>query len=98
MPSAVLKKSVVLPSLKTHRIHSPKYKVLLHKDRFNNKLYVSKVISKIIPNLTHEEAEQKFVEAQNQGVSLLTICPQEEAEIYCEQIRTNSCISTIEPE
>jgi ATP-dependent Clp protease adaptor protein ClpS len=75
----------------------PRYKLLLHDDKFNEGRYVVKVLARIICNMTMEEAEEKMMEAHLKGVSLLRVCPQDEAEDYCEKIRYNGVKSTVEP-
>ncbi|EIE25987.1 ClpS-domain-containing protein [Coccomyxa subellipsoidea C-169] len=73
------------------------YRVMLHNDDFNRREYVVKVLLKVLDNFTMEDAINCMQEAHTNGVACLVSCPQEDAEKYCEGLRTNGLISTIEP-
>jgi ATP-dependent Clp protease adapter protein ClpS len=75
----------------------PHYKLLLHKEIgvFDHQ-YVAKVVHKTIDGMSFEEACDKTTEAYLMGSSLLRICPQELAKDYCEKIRANKVMATIE--
>ena len=59
--------------------------------------YVVKVLLKTIPNLVLEDAYRIMEEAHNNGMACVIVCPQEEAEGYCDALRKCSLTSTIEP-
>lgn len=73
------------------------YRVMLHNDDFNRREYVVKVLIKVLDNFTVEDAINCMQEAHTNGVACLVSCPQEDAERYCEGLRGNGLISTIEP-
>ncbi|CAL8470223.1 g9765 [Coccomyxa elongata] len=73
------------------------YRVMLHNDDFNRREYVVKVLLKVLDNFTMEDAINCMQEAHTNGVACLVSCPQEDAEKYCEGLRVNGLISTIEP-
>ena len=56
-----------------------------------------KVLLKTIPNLVLEDAYRIMEEAHNNGMACVIVCPQEEAEGYCDALRKCSLTSTIEP-
>ncbi|CAL5218729.1 g443 [Coccomyxa viridis] len=73
------------------------YRVMLHNDDFNRREYVVKVLLKVLDNFTMEDAINCMQEAHTNGVACLVSCPQEDAEKYCEGLRGNGLISSIEP-
>lgn len=75
----------------------PRYSLLLHRDKFQDDRYVSKVIAGVIEGMTMEEATAKTEEARDKGVALLRVYPQEVAEERCELIRRNGVKSTVQP-
>ncbi|CAG9462214.1 unnamed protein product [Pedinophyceae sp. YPF-701] len=83
---------------RTSKRHSPIYKVLLHNDDVNRRDYVVKVLMKVVHELTMDDAVMVMEEAHLSGVALVTACAQETAEEYCEGLRGNGLISTIEPD
>ncbi len=44
-----------------------------------------------------EDAAAPLQEAHTNGLACLVMCPQEDAERYCEGLRGNGLISSIEP-
>lgn len=75
----------------------PHYKLILHKDsRFVHK-HVSKVLSKVIVDMSLPEANDKATEAYLKGISLLRVCPEDIAVSYCNDITKNNVSATIEP-
>ena len=76
----------------------PHYKVFLHRETncaFEHQ-YVAKTVYTVIDDMSYEEACNKTTEAYLMGRSLLRVCPQGLAEVYCEKIRDNKVIATIE--
>jgi ATP-dependent Clp protease adaptor protein ClpS len=76
---------------------SPPYRVMLHNDNFNKREYVVQVLMKVIPGMTVDIAVNVMQEAHVNGVAVATTCGQEEAEEYCNSLRSNGLVSSIEP-
>jgi ATP-dependent Clp protease adapter protein ClpS len=75
----------------------PHYKVMLHKDDNFVHKHVSKVLSEVIIDMSLTEANDKATEAYLKGKSLLRVCPEDVAKIYCSEIINNKVSATIEP-
>jgi ATP-dependent Clp protease adaptor protein ClpS len=88
-----------LPAAETSKLRKrpPIYKVMLHNDNYNRREYVVKVLIKVVEGFTVEDAMQVMEEAHETGVAMVLACPQDEAEEYCENLRTNGLASSIEP-
>lgn len=76
---------------------TPPYRVILHNDDINRREYVVQVLMKVIPGMTVDNAVNIMQEAHYNGLSVVIICSQSEAEEYCMQLRRNGLLSTIEP-
>lgn len=83
--------------LKKKKKMSPPYKVLLHNDNFNRREYVVQVLMKVIPGMTVDNAVNIMNEAHVNGMAVVIVCPQNEAEDLCQQLRANGLVSSIEP-
>ncbi|CAA6659398.1 unnamed protein product [Spirodela intermedia] len=68
--------------LRKSRKISPPYRVLLHNDNFNKREYVVQVLMK---------------EAHYNGLAVVIVCAQADAEEHCMQLRGNGLLSSIEP-
>ncbi|KAI8469217.1 MAG: ATP-dependent Clp protease adaptor protein ClpS-domain-containing protein [Monoraphidium minutum] len=75
----------------------PIYKVLLHNDNYNRREYVVKVLMKVVPQITVDDALVVMQEAHESGVALVVACAQDQAETYVEDLRLNGLISSMEP-
>lgn len=75
----------------------PIYKVMLHNDNYNRREYVVKVLLTTVEGLTVDDAVNVMQEAHSSGVALVIACAQDVAEKYCEQLRLNGLISSLEP-
>ncbi|XP_024358029.1 ATP-dependent Clp protease adapter protein CLPS1, chloroplastic isoform X2 [Physcomitrium patens] len=84
--------------LKKKKKMSPPYRVMLHNDNFNKREYVVQVLLKAIPGMTVDIAVNVMNEAHINGIAVVIVCPQEDAEDYCMQLRTNGLLSSIEPD
>ncbi|KAJ3677400.1 hypothetical protein LUZ60_003124 [Juncus effusus] len=73
------------------------YRVILHNDDFNRREYVVQVLMKVIPGMTVDNAVNIMQEAHINGLSVVIICSQAEAEDHCTQLRRNGLLSSIEP-
>ncbi|PON86483.1 Ribosomal protein [Trema orientale] len=76
---------------------SPPYRVLLHNDNYNKREYVVQVLMKVIPGMTLDNAVNIMQEAHYNGMSVVIICAQADAEEHCMQLRGNGLLSSIEP-
>lgn len=76
---------------------SPPYRVILHNDNYNKREYVVQVLMKVIPGMTLDNAVNIMQEAHHNGLSVVIICAQADAEDHCMQLRGNGLLSSIEP-
>ncbi|XP_027911048.1 ATP-dependent Clp protease adapter protein CLPS1, chloroplastic-like [Vigna unguiculata] len=83
--------------LKKSRKTAPPYRVILHNDNFNKREYVVQVLMKVIPGMTLDNAVNIMQEAHYNGLSVVIICAQSDAEDHCMQLRGNGLLSSIEP-
>ncbi|KMZ62029.1 ATP-dependent Clp protease adapter protein clpS [Zostera marina] len=83
--------------LRKKRKTSPPYRVLLHNDNFNKREYVVQVLMKVIPEMTLDIAVNVMQEAHLNGMAVVIICAQVDAEEHCMQLRGNGLLSSIEP-
>ncbi|KAI5074804.1 hypothetical protein GOP47_0010765 [Adiantum capillus-veneris] len=83
--------------LRKVRKMSPPYRVLLHNDNYNKREYVVQVLMKVIPGMTLDNAVNIMQEAHHNGLAVVIICGQVDAEDHCTQLRGNGLLSSIEP-
>uniref|UniRef100_A0A2P2K9I4 Uncharacterized protein LOC105123758 n=1 Tax=Rhizophora mucronata TaxID=61149 RepID=A0A2P2K9I4_RHIMU len=83
--------------LRKSRKMSPPYCVILHNDNFNKREYVVQVLMKVIPGMTLDNAVNIMQEAHYNGLSVVIVCAQADAEEHCMQLRGNGLLSSIEP-
>ncbi|PSS08389.1 ATP-dependent Clp protease adapter protein [Actinidia chinensis var. chinensis] len=83
--------------LRKSRKTSPPYRVMLHNDDHNKREYVVQVLMKVIPGMTVDNAVNIMQEAHYNGLSVVIICPQIDAEDHCMQLRGNGLLSSVEP-
>ncbi|KAI0498801.1 hypothetical protein KFK09_019694 [Dendrobium nobile] len=76
---------------------APPYRVILHNDNFNKREYVVQVLMKVIPGMTLDTAVNIMQEAHYNGLSVVIVCAQADAEEHCMQLRGNGLLSSIEP-
>ncbi|XP_062111179.1 ATP-dependent Clp protease adapter protein CLPS1, chloroplastic [Humulus lupulus] len=76
---------------------APPYRVILHNDNFNKREYVVQVLMKVIPGMTLDIAVNIMQVAHHNGLSVVIICAQADAEEHCMQLRGNGLLSSIEP-
>lgn len=72
------------------------YKVLLYNDETHSKDYVTRVLLKVIPGLTQDDAWRIMNEAHMKGRSVVGIWVFEISEGYCDMLRNNGLRSDIE--
>jgi ATP-dependent Clp protease adaptor protein ClpS len=75
----------------------PQYRVLLHNDNFNRQDYVVQVLLKVIPGMSVDIACDIMQEAHVHGKATIITAPQPDAEEYCEKLRANGLIASLEP-
>ncbi|CAK8534176.1 unnamed protein product [Lathyrus sativus] len=83
--------------LRKSRKTSPPYRVMLHNDNYNKREYVVQVLMKVIPGMTVDIAVNIMQEAHYNGLAVVIICAQVDAEDHCTQLRGNGLLSSIEP-
>ncbi|KAJ7973901.1 ATP-dependent Clp protease adapter protein ClpS [Quillaja saponaria] len=83
--------------LRRSRKTAPPYRVLLHNDNYNKREYVVQVLMKVIPGMTVDIAVNIMQEAHYNGMAVVIICAQVDAEEHCMQLRGNGLLSSIEP-
>ncbi|KAG0449671.1 hypothetical protein HPP92_027103 [Vanilla planifolia] len=66
---------------------TPPYRVILHNDNFNKREYVVQVLMKVIPGMTLDSAVNIMQEAHHNGLSVVIVCAQADAEQHCMQLR-----------
>ncbi|XP_010906089.1 ATP-dependent Clp protease adapter protein CLPS1, chloroplastic isoform X2 [Elaeis guineensis] len=76
---------------------APPYRVILHNDNYNKREYVVQVLMKVIPGMTLDNAVNIMQEAHYNGLAVVIICSQADAEEHCMQLRGNGLLSSIEP-
>ena len=76
---------------------SPPYRVILHNDDVNKREYVVQVLMKVIPGMTLDNAVNIMQEAHSNGLSVVIICAQADAEEHCMKLRNNGLLSSVEP-
>mmetsp|Transcript_1981 Transcript_1981/g.4015 ORF Transcript_1981/g.4015 Transcript_1981/m.4015 type:complete len:184 (+) Transcript_1981:134-685(+) len=84
-------------SKKNKKKKPPQYRVLLHNDNFNKREYVVQVLLKIIPGMSVDIACNVMQEAHVNGKATVITAPQPDAEDYCEGLRANGLVASIEP-
>lgn len=76
---------------------SPPYRVMLHNDNVNRREYVVQVLMKVIPCMTVDIAVNIMQEAHINGLAVVIVCGQVDAEEHCTKLRGNGLRSSIEP-
>lgn len=75
----------------------PIYRLMLHNDNFNRREYVVTVLMKVVDGVTVDDAVNIMQEAHINGLACVITCPQEDAERYCEGLRGNGLVASVEP-
>ncbi|XP_073126668.1 ATP-dependent Clp protease adapter protein CLPS1, chloroplastic isoform X1 [Henckelia pumila] len=83
--------------LRKSRKMSPPFRVMLHNDNYNKREYVVQVLMKVIPGMTLDNAVNIMQEAHYNGLAMVIVCGQADAEEHCTQLRGNGLLSSIEP-
>lgn len=77
----------------------PNYKVIVLNDDFNTFEHVAACLMKYIPNMSKDRAWELTNEVHYQGLAIVWVGPQEQAELYHMQLqRAGLTMAPIEPE
>lgn len=79
------------------RARSSPYRVMLHNDDVNKREAVVSVLMKVVDGMTVDDAVNVMNEAHTNGQACVIVCSQADAERYCEGLRGNGLIASIEP-
>lgn len=72
------------------------FKVLLHNDDHNEMGHVVDAVMKSVPQLGQEAAVAITLEAHQQGLAVVIVCPLEHAEMYRDRLQSFGLTATIE--
>ncbi len=72
---------------KVTRKHYPNYKVIVLNDDFNTFEYVAKCLMTYIPSMTEERAWELTNQVHFEGLAIVWVGPQEQAELYHAQLK-----------
>jgi ATP-dependent Clp protease adaptor protein ClpS len=72
------------------------FKVLLHNDDHNEMGHVVDAVMKSVPQLGQEAAVAITLEAHQQGLAVVIVCPLEHAEMYRDRLKSFGLTATIE--
>jgi ATP-dependent Clp protease adaptor protein ClpS len=72
------------------------FKVLLHNDDHNEMEHVVDAVMKSVPQLGSDAAVAITLEAHQQGVAVVIVCPLEHAEMYRDRLTSFGLTATIE--
>lgn len=95
--SSLFKNNCLVSFCRKSRKMAPPYRVILHNDNYNKREYVVQVLMKVIPGMTLDNAVNIMQEAHHNGLAVVIICSQVDAEEHCMQLRGNGLHSSIEP-
>jgi len=98
--TALLSATETAPAEKSREktTHEPQYKVILYNDDQTPMEHVVRVLQKVIPRMNEKKATAIMLQAHTEGKAVVIKCHKELAEMYCEGLRSEELISTIEPE
>jgi len=65
----------------------PNYKVIVLDDDFNTFQHVAECLMKYIPGMTSDRAWELTVQVDSEGQAIAWVGPQEQAELYHQQLR-----------
>jgi ATP-dependent Clp protease adaptor protein ClpS len=81
--------TLAAPSRVTSRLNQkyPNYKVIVLDDDFNTFQHVAHCLMKYIPQMTEELAWELTNQVHYEGLAIVWVGPQEQAELYHEQLK-----------
>ena len=71
----------------TTKQHYPNYKIIVLNDDFNTFPHVIKCLVTYIPGMSSDRASELANEIHTQGQALVWVGPQEQAELYHQQLK-----------
>lgn len=71
----------------TIKQHYPNYKIIVLNDDFNTFAHVIECLLKYIPGMSGDRARELTDQIHYQGQALVWVGPQEQAELYHQQLR-----------
>lgn len=74
-------------SSQTIKQHYPNYKIIVLNDDFNTFQHVIECLVKYIPGMSSDRARELADEIHYQGQALVWVGPQEQAELYHQQLK-----------
>lgn len=74
-------------SSQTIKQHYPNYKIIVLNDDFNTFKHVIECLVKYIPGMNPDRASDLANEIHNTGQALVWVGPQEQAELYHQQLK-----------
>lgn len=74
-------------SRQTTRVPYPNYKIIVLNDDFNTFEHVTKCLVTYIPKMTPENAWELTNQIHFEGLAIVWVGPQEQAELYHEQLK-----------
>lgn len=84
------------PSLRRSNVDpGKKAKVLLLNDSANERSHVARVLQKVCPELSPDQAWAIMMQAHKNGSAVVGIYPFEQGELICEMLRSNGLLSEI---
>lgn len=89
------------PSRVTSKVNQkyPNYKVIVLNDDFNTFEHVARCLMKYIPQMTEELAWDLTNQVHYEGLAIVWVGPQEQAEFYHEQLKSEGLtMAPLEPE
>jgi ATP-dependent Clp protease adaptor protein ClpS len=101
MVTPVVSSTITAPDIKqdreTVRVPYPNYKVIVLNDDFNTFEHVSRCLITYIPKMTPEQAWELTNQIHFEGLAIVWVGPQEQAELYHEQLqRAGLTMATLE--
>lgn len=94
MPSAP--EAETSPALRRSNVDpGKKAKVILLNDAANERSYVARVLQKVCPELSPDQAWAIMMQAHKNGSAVVGIYPFEQGELVCEMLRNNGLMSEI---
>ncbi|MEO1134302.1 MAG: ATP-dependent Clp protease adapter ClpS [Cyanobacteria bacterium J06639_1] len=81
------------------RKHYPNYRVIVLNDDFNTFQHVIRCLVRYIPQMPQERAQELANQIHNEGLAIVWVGPQEQAEFYHLQLKQEGLtMAPIEPD
>ena len=88
MSASISATPTLMPEKSNQAVHKPypNYKVIVLNDDFNTFEHVAKCLMKYIPNMTSDRAWELTNQVHYEGLAIVWVGPQEQAELYHQQL------------